>query len=127
MIVVYLAGPYTGPTHDHRSYLAIERHIMQAREAAAWCVQQGYGFFCPHLHSAHFECITPDAPPEYWYALDLRFLPVCDAVLLLPGWEQSQGALREKAEAERLGLPVFTDRTCLRQAVLPLAWTEATP
>jgi len=31
----------------------------------------------------------------------------CDAVLMVPGWAQSVGAVAEKAEAERLGIPVF--------------------
>jgi hypothetical protein len=31
----------------------------------------------------------------------------CDLVVVVPGWETSGGTLKEIAEAERLGIPVF--------------------
>ena len=39
--------------------------------------------------------------------LDLEALCWCDAIYLLPDWEDSPGAMREKAEAERLGLSIW--------------------
>ena len=93
---LFLAGPYMGETHDHRSYCQIDHHINVAREAAAWCANNGIFYFCPHLHSAHFEVITPDVSVQFWYALDLRFLSLCDGMLLLPGWAASYGARRER-------------------------------
>lgn len=93
--LLYLAGPYMGDTHDHRSYCQIDAHINEAQKAAAWCATNGIHFFAPHLHSAHFEVITPDVPAAFWYALDLRFLPLCDGMLLLPRWYESSGALKE--------------------------------
>lgn len=45
--------------------------------------------------------------PELWYELTLEFMRRCDAVILVPGWENSKGTREEKKEAERLGLPVF--------------------
>ena len=95
-ICVFISGPYMGETHDYRSFCQIDTHINEARKAAAWCAMHGIHFFCPHLHSAHFEVITPDVPAAFWYALDLRFLPLCDGMLLLKGWQRSQGARREK-------------------------------
>lgn len=101
---IYIAGAYSGP-----DYLAIEDNIQRARKVAALLANHGYGFFCPHSHSAHFECITPEVPPAYWYELDLLFLRDCDGIYLLPGWEKSTGSVAEAGQAAQNGLPVFTD------------------
>ena len=37
---------------------------------------------------------------------DLEFISRCDAVIMLPGWEQSRGSCAEFAFAHWLGLPV---------------------
>ena len=100
--LVYIAGPYSGP-----DYLAIDRNIAAAREAAAWLAEHGIGFFCPHLNSAHFEVVTPRVEPEFWYALDLRLLEACDALLFLEGWQQSKGAKGELDFAAARIMPVF--------------------
>lgn len=103
MKLLYIAGPYG----DKGGYLAIDRNIAQAREAAAWCVQNGFGFLCPHLNSAHFEAITPDIPVSFWYEMDLRLMDVCDAMLILPGWENSTGTQKEILHWDALKRPSF--------------------
>lgn len=121
MKYIYIAGPYMGPArhHDWRDYSIIDRNIAQARDAFVALAQAGIGAFCPHLHSAHFEVIAPDVGPAYWYELDFRFLRACDALYLLPGWQESTGSLAEKAMAEfELHIPVFED---IDQAI---AWAQ---
>jgi len=107
MRFVYIAGKYTGTTHDWRSYFEIEQNINAALAVARELAELGYGFFCPHQHSAHFEVIAPNVQPAYWYELDNHFLESCDAVLMLPGWEQSKGATAERNLALEQGIPVF--------------------
>lgn len=109
MKYIYIAGRYTGHTHDYRSYFEIHRHITDALEAARQLAYLGYGFFCPHAHSAHFEVIAPEVKPTYWYELDNKFLAACDAILMLPDWEKSKGAVAERELAISLGMPVFYD------------------
>jgi hypothetical protein len=82
---------------------------MAASECARKLAHLKYGFFCPHLHSAHFEVIAPEVKPPFWYELDNHFLEACDALLMLPDWDQSKGAIAERELAINLGLPVFYD------------------
>lgn len=110
MKYIYIGGPYTakGPPDQH--YNEIDRNIARAREAFTTLALAGVGAFCPHLHSAHFEVITPNVEPSYWYELDLYFLDQCDAIYLLPGWENSTGTLAERNRMEfELHRPVFTN------------------
>ena len=99
MKLIYIAGPYG----DKGGYLSIDRNIAHAREAAAWCARNGLGYYCPHLNSAHFEVIVPEVPVEFWYAMDLRFIEVADAMLVLPGWERSTGTQGEMEAIEKAG------------------------
>lgn len=117
MKIVYIAGPYTGKTHDYRSYFEIERNIGVAAEAAAWLVDNGYGYFCPHLHSRHFEVITPEVGANFWYTMDLKFLDMCDALLLVGDWLDSKGALAEKDRALGIGIPVFYNTSALLEGL----------
>ena len=105
MKVLYIAGPYG----DSGGYLAIDDNIVAARKAAAFLARNGIGFCCPHLNSAHFEAILPEILAEWWYELDIRLLQGCDGIYMIRGWQGSEGARREKEEAERMGLPVFYD------------------
>ncbi len=104
---VYIAGPYRGQTHDWRSYIEIDANINRAREAAKFCAENGLPFYCPHTHAAHFEVITPNLPPEFWYEMDSIYVALCSAILLVNGWEQSAGTLAETERAYRMGKLVF--------------------
>lgn len=103
MKIVYIAGPYG----DKGGYLAIDRNIARAREAAAWLALNGLGYYCPHLNSAHFEAIVADVPVSFWYAMDLAFMPIADAMLLLDGSHESRGTAMEIVEWRKTGKPLF--------------------
>ena len=100
---VYIAGPY----HSSAGYLAVDRHIAVAREWAAQLALASIPFFCPHLNSAHFEAITPGVPSRWWRDMDMQFVHGATAMLLLPGWHDSEGSCEESVVAERLGLPIY--------------------
>lgn len=107
MNMVYIAGPYTSPNgHDHKGYHDIEENISQARRAAAQLAVRGIPYFCPHMHSAHFEVITPEVPPQFWYELNMGFLAMCRTIWLLPGWSKSNGTLAELEFAAKTGMTI---------------------
>jgi hypothetical protein len=103
MKLLYLAGPYRGATA-----WAIHRNIMEALDVGADVVRLlgGEDWFpvIPQANTQHFDGLAPD---EYFLDGTLELLRRCDAVLMLPGWELSAGAAAERAEAERLGIPVY--------------------
>ena len=109
--VVYVAGPYRAKSgaHDASVYNEIEENIRRAEAAAIrlWC--EGFGAFCPHLNSIHFEVKCPKALPEAYLETDLRLLEVCDILYLLPGWEYSSGSVGERRRAAKLGFPIYTN------------------
>lgn len=100
---VYIAGPYG----DHDGYTKIERRINIAREAAAQLARRGVNFFCPHLNSAHFEVITPNAGREFWIEQGLVFVRYAWAIWLLPEWESSAGVEGELTAAKAIGMDVY--------------------
>lgn len=100
---VYIAGPYG----DAGGYLAIDKNIATARYWAARLAEARIPFFCPHLNSAHFEVITPTVPADWWVSTGLIFVEHASGLLLLPGWRDSNGTIRELSRADDLGLRIF--------------------
>lgn len=106
MKVIYIAGKYSGKTHDGTAYAEISRNILAAREYATKIWQAGAVCLCPHLNTSHFEIDCSD-DAEMYYKGDLELLSRCDAVYLLPSWSISTGAVKEKLHADKIAMPVF--------------------
>jgi hypothetical protein len=100
MRVVYVAGRFRGPTA-----WVIENNIRRAEEVAFDVSKLGAMPLTPHCNTRFFHGEGDD---KFWLDGTMELLRRCDAVILVQGWEQSSGTRAEKAEAERLGLPVFT-------------------
>lgn len=92
---VYVAGPLT----KGDQIVNVRNGILAATEL----VQLGHSPYCPHL-AAFWHFLTP-LPYEKWVSLDNEWLPLCDALLRLPG--ESNGADAEVDLALGLGIPVF--------------------
>ena len=100
MKLIYIAGPYRAPTRWE------EERNVRAAEALGYAVAQiGHFPVIPHANTRPY--FSDAQPGAFWLAGTLELLRRCDAVLLLPGWGESEGARGEKADADRLGLPVF--------------------
>lgn len=118
MKLVYIAGPYRSPTP-----WGVQQNIRAAMDAAAQVWAAGLAAVCPHANSAHMEGVTSDAN---FLAGTLEMLRRCDAVLVIEGWKNSEGARGEVDEAVRLGLPVlyeWGDKSYLAEVLRRLAVT----
>ena len=99
MKVVYVAGPYRAKT-EHEVVI----NIRKAEAVAIEVWKAGHVALCPHKNTAFFGGICPD---EVWLTGDLEFVRRCDAVILVPGYETSKGALAEIKEARKVGIPIY--------------------
>ncbi len=99
---VYIAGKFTAPTPAET--LA---HIERAEAVAAEIISQTEQLVVLVPHSLGRSFISGPGSPAYWYAATMSLLDRCDAILMLPGWDESRGAVRELARAKELGMQVF--------------------
>ncbi len=104
MKLIYISGPHIGST-----YHQTEAYITYAREWAEKLAHAGHAFYCPHLNTAHFDTISPDVPESFWREMNANILRRCDAVLLLPGWDNEEATRRDVEFAENARVPVIVD------------------
>lgn len=91
-MLVYLAGPITpkdGYTAEDNARVAIHQFFR--------LIHKGINAFCPHLVSPHPAAWDIDY--QRWVAYDFAMLDLCSHVLMLPRWETSGGAVREREHA----------------------------
>jgi len=101
MKVIYVAGPFRA-----ESAWGIECNVRRAEDAAAFLVTEfGLMPLIPHANTRYFHGMGDDT---FWLEGTLELMRRCDAVYMLDGWEASSGSCGEKAEAEGLGMKVFT-------------------
>jgi nucleoside 2-deoxyribosyltransferase len=95
-MIIYLSGPYRGK---------VEENIKAARKVAIELWEDGYTVICPHLNTANFEkdCLIKD---ESYLSGDFEILSRCDAMIVLPNFEHSEGTLEEIRYASGRGIPV---------------------
>lgn len=95
MIKIYVAGPYT---HGD-----VAVNVKNAFKLANELADLGFAPFVPH--STHFWHMMFPREYEFWLKLDNVFLPLCDALIRIPG--HSNGADKEVELANSLKMPVF--------------------
>jgi len=102
---IYLASPYSSTVK------AVCNDRFQATcKAAAKLMREGYNIFSPIAHSHPVsQHIGNHLDHNFWLEQDLSFLDSwADEmwVLMIDGWEESEGIAAEIKRAEIIGLPV---------------------
>ena len=101
MKIIYTAGPISTPSQNDRW----EFH-MTARRHAFEIWKRGGAALCPHLNTMLMD--DPAVPTESFYQGDLEMIRrCCDGMLMLPGWRDSIGSVKEWKLAKELRIPIF--------------------
>lgn len=103
MKVIYVAGPYRADTER-----GVVENIRNAEAVAIKVWRAGYVALTPHLNTRLFGGLCPD---KVWLEGALELLRRCDGMILVSGWEKSQGTLAEVLESDKLNIPVFLNVT----------------
>lgn len=104
--IIYISGPFSHEDTLH----GIDQNILTASKYALECWKKGYFVICPHKNTSGFQHC--DLPYETWIEGDLAFIDRMeplkgDALLMLPGWEKSNGAVKERKFALTKGLKIY--------------------
>ena len=108
MKIVYISGAFLGNGTKANAREVIKKNIETAKTYAKSLAKNNIGFFLPHIHSVDIEEKSIDQTQRFYYEQDVEFLTrSSDAVLFIPGWQESLGARCERKIAEELKLPMF--------------------
>jgi hypothetical protein len=91
MKVVFISGPYRA-----NSISGVVKNIRTAEKHAVKYWKLGYMVYCPHKNTALLDGACPD---EVWLKGNLEMLRRCDIVVMLPGWDESEGSVIEHNNA----------------------------
>jgi len=117
--LIYVAGRYRAATRA-----AVAQNIEQARLLGIDAARLGWYPVIPHCNTAHMEDDLPH-DDDFWLAGTLELMTRCDAVVLVDGWETSEGTAGEIARADQMRLPVYRGRHLLPSASEFIAWLHA--
>lgn len=108
-LTIYIAGPMRGyPEHNFPAFFAAEEK-WQGRGAV---IKKIYNPAKMDLDEGYDPNTVTDTREHLKGCMrrDLNAILNCDAVVMLPGWEKSEGAKVEHALAVYLGLLIFYER-----------------
>jgi len=100
--LLYVAGRYRSA-----SAAEVERNIRFAEQFGMLAAETGLWFpVIPHANTMHWERIW-GFDDEFYLQGTMELMRRCDALLLIPGAETSDGAIAEVLEAQRLNMNIF--------------------
>ena len=97
MKVIYVSGKYRADTPE-----GVDENIAKARAVAINLWKSGWAVICPHMNTAKMN-IDSDIILDG----DIEILSRCDAVYMLDGWWESEGAVKEFMYAEKHDMDIL--------------------
>lgn len=104
MLKVYVAGAYSAD-----NVLGVFENMRRGIKLSIQVRKAGFAPYSPWMDFQYY--LSQDATNRFTiencYEYSMEWLRVCDAVLLVPGWEGSKGVSEEIDVARELDIPVF--------------------
>ena len=113
MKVIYICGAYR-----NKDVYQVWNNIQLARVYAIEVWKMGHVALCPHTNSAFFEGA---ATSEQFLEGTKELLRRCDAVMVCPNFENSEGSKGEIELAGLLNIPVFYELEELNQWLMSIS------
>jgi hypothetical protein len=101
---LYVAGPIQGADLLHSLSNIDHGQLFTAR-----LFQLGFAPFPVFCDASFIQRVRPVPAIKDVYEYSLAWLRGADAMIVMDGWEKSNGCKAELAEATRLAVPVFFD------------------
>jgi Domain of unknown function (DUF4406) len=96
--IVYISGPVTGIEDNNRPlFMLAQRMLLSA----------GCSVFNPSHIDGPIDPLKGDDLWAYYMTFCVQALPSCDALLMLPDWQNSRGACEEHRIAKMLKLTIY--------------------
>lgn len=103
MEIAYISGPYRAKT-----LWGVKCNIEKAGMVALEYWRKGYAVICPHKNTAFFDgALNGYGDAEVWIKGDLEMVKRSDVIVMLPGWQKSEGATQEHGYALRYKLRII--------------------
>ena len=99
MRLAFISGPYRATNGK-----TVLENVRAAEAVAIEYWRKGYAVICPHKNTAFFDGLAPD---NVWLDGDLLMLSKCDLIVMIKGWEHSEGAKSEHVFAKTNGLEII--------------------
>jgi hypothetical protein len=99
---IYIAGRYTHTTEEER-----RQYVEAGKLAILQLMKKGHTPICTFSMTDGLEHNNMGLHYDDFMNLSLEWLLNCQAVYMLEGWEQSNGARIERELAEKEGLPIY--------------------
>lgn len=105
-MIAYICGPCRGSTFSERN-----KNIAKAATVALEVWGLGYAVICPHTNTSHFNMVGQKIgfTEEDWINAYMDLVRVSDILVLIPGWENSEGSKQEIDYAKSLGKKIYYD------------------
>lgn len=100
-MLLYTAGKYAGKNEGEKF-----ANIGIAAQVAIELWNDGHVVICPHMNTMDFEHYT-NLENRDFVERDLLIVERCDGIVMLPGWKESRGAVREWEHAIQNGIKIY--------------------
>lgn len=102
-MIIYIAGPISGIPNRNRDAFAAARALVSQAEPSAFVI-------APFDIFQAAPCAEGCSALEWAMAMVvcLSLIEIADRVVMLPGWESSRGARRERDYALERDIPIFS-------------------